>query len=276
MRSMSEVETTLGRLAQLVEHLVYTERVGGSNPSPPTRRFGFLAALTSVTPLLVLVAALFAWSAGIAPSFAADPMSFKLDTIVASAPCKHNCGRPVSAEVITAMGEITNNTADDFLAFLNEHLRDQQLRPVVLIHSPGGTVVGAMQLGLMFRKIGAAVIVARAVDEEGSDRARVIPGACMSACVYAFFGGAKRVVPSVSRLGIHRMAIYGTAHDPAGGNISSRSFGTDDIVSALSSYTKMMGVDPAVIEEAEQISPESIHIVTPREIARWRLGSPRL
>src|SRR5215470_15365541 len=25
-----------GRLAQLVEHLVYTERVGGSSPSPPT------------------------------------------------------------------------------------------------------------------------------------------------------------------------------------------------------------------------------------------------
>src|SRR5712691_3332613 len=28
--------TALGRLAQLVEHLVYTERVGGSSPSPPT------------------------------------------------------------------------------------------------------------------------------------------------------------------------------------------------------------------------------------------------
>lgn len=27
----------LGRLAQLVEHLVYTEGVGGSSPSPPTR-----------------------------------------------------------------------------------------------------------------------------------------------------------------------------------------------------------------------------------------------
>ncbi len=25
-----------GRLAQLVEHLVYTERVGGSSPSAPT------------------------------------------------------------------------------------------------------------------------------------------------------------------------------------------------------------------------------------------------
>ena len=31
----------MGRLAQLVEHLVYTERVGGSSPSPPTPR-GFL------------------------------------------------------------------------------------------------------------------------------------------------------------------------------------------------------------------------------------------
>src|SRR5690606_21887290 len=27
-----------GRLAQLVEHLVYTERVGGSSPSPPTKQ----------------------------------------------------------------------------------------------------------------------------------------------------------------------------------------------------------------------------------------------
>jgi hypothetical protein len=27
-----------GRLAQLVEHLVYTERVGGSSPSAPTRK----------------------------------------------------------------------------------------------------------------------------------------------------------------------------------------------------------------------------------------------
>src|SRR5689334_4769055 len=26
-----------GRLAQLVEHLVYTQRVGGSSPSPPTK-----------------------------------------------------------------------------------------------------------------------------------------------------------------------------------------------------------------------------------------------
>ena len=36
-----------GRLAQLVEHLVYTERVGGSSPSPPTTKIpSFIQTLT--------------------------------------------------------------------------------------------------------------------------------------------------------------------------------------------------------------------------------------
>ncbi len=203
-------------------------------------------------------------------------MSFRIETITAGTPCKHRCSRIINAEVISATGEINNNTADDFLSFLNDHVQDPELRPVILIHSPGGTVVGAMQLGMMFRKIGAAVIVARSVDEEGTDRAHVVSGACMSACVYAFFGGAKRVVPTVSRLGIHRMAIYEVTQGFFGGSTTTRSYGTEDLVSALSSYTKMMGVDPEVIDYAEHIEPESIHIVTPREIARWRLGSSRL
>jgi hypothetical protein len=41
-----------GRLAQLVEHLVYTERVGGSSPSPPTMLARSLSggqASTSIT-----------------------------------------------------------------------------------------------------------------------------------------------------------------------------------------------------------------------------------
>ncbi len=202
-------------------------------------------------------------------------MSFRLETIAAGTACRRRCDQ-TRAEIISATGEITNSTADELLAFLREHMSDQQLRPVVLIHSPGGTVVGAMQLGMMFRKIGAAVIVARAFDFEGEDRARVAPGSCMSACVYAFFGGVKRVVPPVSKLGIHRMAIYERSRDPAGGDTVTRSYGTDDIVSALSDYTRMMGVNPQVIDYAEQIAPESIHIVTAKEISRWRLGSPHL
>ena len=201
---------------------------------------------------------------------AVEPMSFKIQPIGAvDGVCGKKC-----AEVISAEGEIDNDTADNFVAFLSSNAKDQGLRPVILLESPGGTVVGAMQLGMVFRKIGAAVIVAQAVTD--ADQVRVAPGLCMSACVYAFFGGKKRVVPAVSKLGIHRMVINEQSRDPAGGMQHEQTFGTDEIVSTLSSYTKMMGIDPGVIAYAEQVAPGSIHIVTPSEITRWRLGAPRL
>ncbi len=253
------------------------EGAGGSHPALGTILGLLVSQGRRLLGALVLAQAVLLVSVEV--GWAADPMSFSLSTISTSAPCRRHCDRQpreVSAEVISATGEITNTTSDEFLGFLHEHVGDGQLRPVILIHSPGGTVIGAMQLGLLFRKIGAAVIVARSFDDPATDRSHIVPGACMSACVYAFFGGVKRVVPSVSRLGIHRMAVYEQSHDPAGGNMMTRSFGTDDIVSALSSYTKLMGVNPAVIDYAEQIAPEDIHIVTPREIMRWKLGSPRL
>ena len=264
-----------GRLAQLVEHLVYTERVGGSSPSLPTtskwrssveRVSGYILRLiyaSLVVPFLILQAG---------PAHAVEPMSFSITPVGA---VNGICGRKC-AEVISAEGEINNDTADTFLSFLSTHVQDQALRPVILLESPGGTVVGAMQLGMLFRKIGAAVIVAQAVGDAQSEQVRVAPGLCMSACVYAFIGGKKRVVPSVSKLGIHRMVINESVHSLFGGTTQTQTFGTEDIVSALADYTRMMGVDPSMIAYAEQVAPESIHIVTARQIARWRLGSPHL
>jgi hypothetical protein len=208
-----------------------------------------------------------------AAGHAAAPMSFsvtRLGTETGGA-----CGR-TCVDVITAQGEINNETADDFVAFLSSHAQEQDLRPVVLIESPGGTVVGAMQLGMVFRKIGAEVIVGEAVSVRGSDRVGLAPGLCMSACVYAFFGGKERVVPNISRLGIHRMVINESFRDPSGGYARQQTFGTEDIVSSLAAYTRMMGIDPEVIRYAETVAPESIHIVTPREIARWRLARAHL
>lgn len=203
---------------------------------------------------------------------AAEPMTFQITPVGA---VNGICGRKC-AQVISAEGEINNDTADNFVRFLESNAGDQGLRPVVLLESPGGTVVGAMQLGMVFRKIGAAVIVAEAVGDAQGQAIRVVPGLCMSACVYAFFGGKRRVIPSVSKLGIHRMVINEEVHSLFGGTTRQQTFGTDEIVSTLAGYTKYMGVDPGVIEFAERIAPESIHILTPQQINRWHLGSPRL
>jgi hypothetical protein len=204
------------------------------------------------------------------PASASESMSFRIASIGETQSCRGGC-----AEVIAADGEIDNDTADRFVSFLSDHLQDRDLRPVVLLQSPGGTVVGAMQLGLVFRKIGAAVIVAAAHDL-GEATVEVSPGACLSACVYAFMGGKRRVIPPISRLGIHRMVINEQVRNAAGEMQTQHIYGSNDIVSSLSAYTRSMGVDPRVIGMAETIPPDSLHLVTPKEIARWRLGRPRL
>ncbi len=48
-RLPAEINLAAGRLAQLVERLLYTQDVGGSNPSPPTNDFkGFASKLVRV------------------------------------------------------------------------------------------------------------------------------------------------------------------------------------------------------------------------------------
>ena len=270
----------LGRLAQLVERLVYTENVGGSSPSPPTtplRRLGSTLGRAVLAASVVAAASVTVLPVGSAR--AAEPMGFELLTIAGPAPCgRHRCPlSEVRADVISAQGEITNDTAEAFKAFVERHAGDPDFRPLVLLSSPGGTVVGAMKLGLLLRQFGASVLVARASGGEGSEDLHVVSGYCMSACVYAFFGGKRRIIPPGSHLGIHRMAIYSHSFDLfGGGDSTTRTYGSDELVTALSAYTKLMGVNPAAIAEAEQIEPEAIHILTPGEIARWRVGTPRL
>ena len=236
---------------------------------------GSTASLGKPTSALVLATTLAAVGLGLVgngPAAALEAMSFQITPVGA---VNGVCGRKCT-EIISAEGEITNDTADAFLQFLTAHVNDNAVRPVVLLESPGGTVVGAMQLGMMFRKIGAAVIVAEAVGDAQRQEVRVAPGLCMSACVYAFFGGVKRVIPSISKLGIHRMVINEDVQDASGSIVRQQVFGSEEIVSALSDYTRAMGIDPGVISFAEHIAPETIHILTAKQIARWRLGSPRL
>jgi len=58
-------------------------------------------------------------------------------------------------------GQITNSTPGEFLEFLRENVVNNDLRTVVFLNSQGGYVVASMELGQMFRRIGAATVVAR-------------------------------------------------------------------------------------------------------------------
>ncbi len=194
--------------------------------------------------------------------------------------------------VIQAEGRITREAADDFVAFAKSLVDDGRLLNMVLIHSPGGSVVGSMMLGATFRTLGTTVVVARVNHGGGffsspsvdSRSGRVIPqGAitnamCNSACVYAVMGGKKRVIPTDSRMGVHRMQSeesYG--FDPNSGRVvTDKKTGSAQEVQALKRYSRFMGIDPRIIDLAESVPHEDIRILSADQVRGFRLGVARL
>lgn len=202
----------------------------------------------------------------------AEEMFFRLVPIGDPSRCKAEC-----LELIAAEGEITDATPQAFLDFIERNLGDKRVRSVVLFHSPGGDVRASMNLGMMLRRIGAATVVARAGSEGFAGAGGVTSGRCYSACVYALMGGKKRVIPAGSRVGIHRSYSITQGPDPGRertghGNIEIDPGSTG---AAIARYSDRMGVSRDLIDTAQKTLPDDIHIVTPQEIQRWKLGSPR-
>ena len=207
-----------------------------------------------------------------APAAFAQSMSFKLVPVGDPAKCQGRC-----LELIAAEGEITDATPLAFIDFIRANLADRRIRSVVLFHSPGGDVRASMQLGQMLRKIGAATVVARASGTQDilAGQSGITAGRCYSACVYALMGGKKRVIPPGSRIGIHRAYSIAVGPDPGHeGNRIRIDPGTTGAVIAL--YSDRMGISRDLIATAQKTLPDDIHIATTEEIARWRLGTPRL
>ncbi|MGP8232496.1 MAG: hypothetical protein ACLQL2_07500 [Methylovirgula sp.] len=200
----------------------------------------------------------------------ADPMTFQLVSVDDSTRCGRYCPAVIAAE-----GEITDQTPEQFLEFVQENVNRASLHAVVFLDSPGGKVEASMELGREFRRLGTAAIVARVDPNSRGGMSSFVGARCLSACVYALIGAKKRVIPPESLVGIHRMFAYVDSVDARGDAERYRLYDNGSMRAALSHYTGMMGVSPALITRAEHISSDQIHILTRREIARYRLGSSR-
>lgn len=216
-----------------------------------------------MTPSLKILRAGFATLAILAGSLAANASAMTFRTI----PVGDNCGSKCTL-MIVADGDITPGTPDQFIRFVQRQAREPNMSGVVLINSPGGRVGASMQLGKYFRQAGVAVIVGR-VGPRG-----VSPGNCFSACVYALIGGKKRVIPKVSKVGVHRMVAFDAGGRGADDmNRFEAIFATPELVQRLSDYVGSMGVSREVIAMAERTRHDQLRILTRQEIRRWKLGS---
>jgi len=175
--------------------------------------------------------------------------------------CGANC-----PQVVVADGVIEAETPQAFADFARQVAKAPRLPSLIFMNSPGGNVVASMELGAEFRKLRAAVVVAGYATV--GTRSGPVAGQCLSACVYALMGATRRVAPPDSRLGLHRMSLE--APGDKGGGLADRR-----LVAILARYAAQMGVSPALVWSAESQTPGALHILSPAEIARWRLAATR-
>src|ERR1035437_2483096 len=109
---------------------------------------------------------------------------------------------------IVADGEITADTPKMFRQFLVSEQIKPGSRYEVYLNSPGGNFLGGLELGEIIREFGFGTRIARSVslgiplvnfgqaEHDG-------PGACYSACAFAFLGGSWRIAAERS-LGVHQ------------------------------------------------------------------------
>ena len=202
---------------------------------------------------------------------AENEMTFQAVQIGHPGSCGSSC-----PTIIAATGQITQSTPARFLQFVEENYDRRNLHAVVFLDSPGGRVLAAMEFGTLLRKIGAAAVIAR-VYPDSAGGSVMTNAQCFSACVYAFMGARKRVIPATSQIGIHRMFVYEDEPNASGTMVlRHRRFDNGDMRSYLMSYSAKMGVDPGLIAAAEHIPSDRLHILSRTEIRRWHLGVPRL
>ena len=203
----------------------------------------------------------------------AAAMSFETARLESRQLCREVC-----PTVIVARGRIEEDSAERFIRFAAAVPAARGMKNLVLIESPGGHVGGSMKLGVVLRRLGSVVVVAQPVPAAGTATAGGLRAAgCYSACAYAIMGGARRIVPPGSQVGVHRMHALKTGPDPAGYDALNRhQYGSDEQVQFLSRYAALMGVNPEVVAVAERVAPDKIHLLTAAEMRRYRLAASKL
>jgi ATP-dependent protease ClpP protease subunit len=164
--------------------------------------------------------------------------------------------RPAEQVRVFVTGEITGE--DAVSARVMENLiqagRHKVVGNTIWLASNGGDIDAAMVLGRILRRHGVFTIVGK--DDQ-----------CLSACVFAFMGGERRVV--AGRLGVHRPFFRSTQ---VGTDRQARFRNLQNVVRA---YFDELDFPPALYEEVMAVPSESMKFLAPAEIKQFHLEGIR-
>lgn len=184
--------------------------------------------------------------------------------------------QPACPSVIVATGTIAGNEDEELAWFLRHSGRGRQVGKLMMIHSPGGNMAGAMRLGAFLRHNKASVMVAQAQGGAVTPAGGIANGLCGSACVFVLAGGVKRIVPPGSVVAVHGAALVQTEiHDPLTGTVTPLRVDRDEAARLMGQYYRRMGVSAKLAAMSEKIPHAEFRVLTPAEMAKLGLARTR-
>jgi hypothetical protein len=156
---------------------------------------------------------------------------------------------------LLATGTIQPGTAKAFGAEVEK--RGSYVKTVVL-HSPGGSVTDALEMGRLIRKSGFATEV------EGGRY-------CASSCPLVFAGGIERRAGEKSAIGVHQVTAVG----PDGATPANGMDSVQRISAECQRYLRDMGIDSMVWIHAMETPKDELFYFKPAELLRLKLATPR-
>ncbi len=143
-------------------------------------------------------------------------------------------------------GSITSSTGKEVDDYLTKN--NVPALSMVVLNSPGGNLIGGMELGRVLRKHGMNTAVGvRLFDNKIGSHG----GYCLSACTLAYVGGVYRYLNKDSHYGVHRFAFS----QPQEGGVDSAQIASALIVS----YLREMDIDPELFNLSTMAANKDIY-----------------
>ena len=156
-------------------------------------------------------------------------------------------------KVVLISGDIADGDAQRF----REYIENLETTPdLVALHSPGGLVSEALEIGHIVR--------------EKELTTKVMPGAlCASACPYILAGGTERVVSLQGIVGLHQHYYEQPKYLPV-------LFAVQDIQSGQGEtmeYLIEMGIDPSLMIYSLRTPPDQIYAMVEKELLETKMAT---
>lgn len=180
-------------------------------------------------------------------------------------------GNSAASCYVQADGGITLDTPKLFARYLESEHSDGNK---VLLNSPGGSLLGGLELGKLIREAGMETEIG-IWKQDGVFGETEQGGICMSACSYAFLGGKVRRIPDGNRLGFHQFYMSGDKPDQVSSSeVDKALMSGQELSSLIVRYLLEMGIDARIFVLGTGAKPNDMFVPDAAQLEEFSLITP--